>query len=103
MIVALQETPFLMLSGICLQGGAFDGRQIQQLNAESPVNNPIPTAYVAWIDAAAPRKQQSVMRVPLYSDLQRMSLLPVSLEIPITDERAGQQHLLAGLAACINT
>ena len=103
MIVAVQKTPFLMLSGICLQGGAFDGRQIQQLKAESPVNNPTPMAYVAWVDAAAPREQHSVMHVPLYSDLRRLSILPVWLEMPVTSKHAKQQHLLAGLAACITT
>lgn len=91
-----------MLSGICLQGGMFDGRQVQQLTADSPVNNPLPVACVAWVNAALLSIQQSAMHVPLYSDLQRQHILPVCLDLPVADVHTSQQHLLAGLGACIS-
>ena len=97
----MQVAPVLMLNGICLQGGLFDGRQIQQLRTDSPVNNALPTAFIAWVGAAAAHVQQPVMHVPLYSDLQRRSTLPLQLDIPIADSSAKQQQLLAGLGACI--
>lgn len=90
-----------MLNGISLQGGAFDGNQIRQVTADSPVNNPLPTTYVAWTQAAGYTKQQQLMQVPLYSDTSRQNMLPVWLDMPVASKSEKQQYLLAGLGACI--
>ena len=87
-----------MLSNILLQGGVFDGRQIQQLSKDSAAENALPVAYVFW---HVPSIAKTCMHVPLYSDLQRRSTLAVCLDLPVTDSKTRQGFLLAGLGACL--
>ena len=98
----LQGATGLTLSHLSLQGASFDGTRLTSLAPDSPTNNPTPPVTLAWVAKQTQDAAAMFISVPLYSEPQRRHVI-AHLQLPVPDKSTRQDHLLAGLAACLLT
>jgi hypothetical protein len=93
----------LVVTGMHLEGAAFDGRVLTAVARNAPAATPLPPVALAWVVAGASEGQLEgvpTLKIPVYSRTDREVEL-LELEFPARSASAVNELVLAGAAAFI--
>jgi len=98
-MVTMTTVP-IKVSDLMICGANFDGLRLQSVSSDAPTLACLPGTTLGWVPGDQPGPFRASLTIPVYQDTTRSTVV-CRLELPVGDQDARRQWVMAGVAVVL--